>query len=526
LAPHIDLQLQLPAHQQLQLLCECSAVFKQKLQQQQQDGLPSSSNEPEQQQAADAEHVAAGTMPFAVAALPEQLQRMLLQLLPTHWLRASDMCNAAHVLASGGSSSNVHGALLQMLSQLKVLEQVSADSDDEEVQLSAVAAANGLAVDAAAAAAAPAAGTRGGLKQLFSSWEIEAASSKITAATRKVGDSSSNSSSSSSSALDGRSNEALEATVKSNGVTSSEHDAPAVVVSSDEEEDTSSSSSSDAPAAPGTPKRGPVSSSSSEAESPPQPPNKQQLEKTYMLYRFLSCSAMQLGVSLVLRFVEQEWDAGHAAALPAWQQALPLQVLLLCAQLQQLQGMLQQHLIGHQSADSSSSNADAISAEMDAQPLHMLLQQTISIMQSIKQFEAANEVLNNSPPPAAPDTSCSSSSSSSSSSGEVQPLHPAAFFSSSGPLAGGVWGFQQPAGAGIWAPTDAAAAAAAAAEPQHQHQQLESEACGSRSSSQMQQQQQQQVWQALLGSCAWKEACTRVDLSTLGSCLVAISACA
>jgi hypothetical protein len=211
-----------------------------------------------------------------------------------------------------------------------------------------------------------------------------------------------------------------------------------------------------------------------------------------------------LSKCLLRSFIEQAWESGGGAAAAAWQQAVPLQVLLLCGQVQQLEaalerwaqsakGLLQMQMQQHHH------HQHALIEEHKQQQLQ-LLQHVAAVVQSLRQFRHVTEAINSTADAAAaaPASPAAGALQAGSSSNTVQRLAPASFFSAAGPLAGGLWGFSEPAGAGLWAPVDNAGMAAAAAGRQQQQQQQEQES--------LLPLLQQQAWAFLLGSCAWQDA--------------------
>jgi hypothetical protein len=223
---------------------------------------------------------------------------------------------------------------------------------------------------------------------------------------------------------------------------------------------------------------------------------------------------------LVVAFIAQAWQSCGGAASPVWQQAVPLQVILLCSQLQQLEAavhrwaqfadqLVQQQQQDHQLQQQQQPQPQNLKQQQEQQCQQqqkqqelqqVLLQHVVALLQSIRQFSTAVEASSNTTAAAVatasvPTTVVMGNNSSNNSNGEVQPLHPAAFFSAGGPLAGGLWGFQQPTGAGIWAPSHAA-------EPQQSQDQHSSNNCKEHKHAQV----QQEAWEVLLGSCAWQAA--------------------
>jgi hypothetical protein len=272
----------------------------------------------------------------------------------------------------------------------------------------------------------------------------------------------------------------------------------------------------------------------------------------------LYCFLHSMAVNIILSFVEQAWEAGRGAALPAWQQAVPLQALLLCGELTHVVTWLKKCLVQPEtllgsSSSSSSSGTDVngtccSEATLDAtgsdqqqgeQQQHCtshalesnvstLLTKLTGMLQMVRQFKEANEALNTSTTAAA--AACivggsgdSASTSSSSSSSGVQPMDPVTFFSSTGPLASGALGFGEPSWAGIFSSsTSAAAAAAAAARSSSQPRGSEVEAAEAAVRSQdhhhhhhQQQQQQQelhrQLWGAAVGNGIWDNSVAQID---------------
>jgi hypothetical protein len=255
-----------------------------------------------------------------------------------------------------------------------------------------------------------------------------------------------------------------------------------------------------------------------------------------------------IALHIILQFIDDAWQAGGGAAAAAWQQAVPLQVLLLCGQLQQFFGLLSTGFPHLESSFVSSSGSStetlqqqqqqhgqvaAAAAAPKLQPdAQLLLAKLIGMLQLVRQFKEANAALNSSTAAADGNSSCtaltsSAAPSSSSSSSEMDPVQ---FFSSCGPLRSGVLGFAEPPGAGIYSSSSSsngdktaqsclsvAAAASGFDSPasrysghhtpeQQQQQHL----------SQQQQQQQQdelckQLWFAVLGSGVWQGCIAQVD---------------
>ncbi|KAF6256665.1 hypothetical protein COO60DRAFT_1640546 [Scenedesmus sp. NREL 46B-D3] len=208
-----------------------------------------------------------------------------------------------------------------------------------------------------------------------------------------------------------------------------------------------------------------------------------------------------MAVDIILQFMEQAWESCGGAASPAWQQAVPLQVLLLCGQLQQLDAWARRCLakprvlLGSSSSSSNSSSSSCRNtaegtnavdqaqqqqqqqqqgelelsqdaAELDSDAL-LLLTKLTGMLQLVRQFKEANEALTSTAAAAAAAAAgaeggeeaavstggCGNgvlASSSSSSSSSTECMDPATFFSSTGPLASGVLGFAEPLGAGIF----------------------------------------------------------------------------
>jgi hypothetical protein len=293
------------------------------------------------------------------------------------------------------------------------------------------------------------------------------------------------------------------------------------------------------------------------------------------------CQRMSMIAScLVLQFIEGSCTPTGAEASAAWQQTVPLQVLLLSSQLQQLHGAMQrcvsqlqessepqqqqqqeQQQEGAQAAspqqqpeqlqqsDAAQAPAAAAAAAAPGQYLTAVLQHVVSLLQSIRRFKTVNEAMGSTatdgscdtPAGVAPDAassrtqaSNSSSNSSSSSQGhgcgcmkQPQVLDPFTFFSAGGPLAGGVWGFQQPAGAGVWAQVDAVPAEVGPQQHQQHQQQLVASARHAGSSLAGQQSSSssaatalaapQQAWQVLLGCCVWQQALQHMDESLVAN---------
>jgi hypothetical protein len=274
------------------------------------------------------------------------------------------------------------------------------------------------------------------------------------------------------------------------------------------------------------------------------------------------CQRMSMLAScLVLQFIEESCTSGAAEASAAWQQTVPLQVLLLCSQLQQLHGAMQrcvaelqessqtqqqqqqqQEECEEQQAASLQQEPEQLqqgdAAQATAAPeqhLTALVEHVVALLQSIRRFKDVNETMSRTavdsnccttPAGCAPDAASSrtqtSSSSRNSSSGNQTELDPVTFFCAGGRLASGVWGLKQPIGAGVWAPVDAASADLG---PQQQQQQLQHQPVASArhaapfsvgqpsssSSAAAPLAVPQQAWQVLLGCCAWQQALQHVD---------------
>lgn len=242
---------------------------------------------------------------------------------------------------------------------------------------------------------------------------------------------------------------------------------------------------------------------------------------SHAIMRRMSCFAS----CLVLKFVEEAWESAAEGASLAWQQAVPLQVLMLCSQVQQLQGALQRCINNLDPSTQQQDEAEGPDEQQQQQPesqqaqegsggtmaatasaarkrsLAELVEHTVCSLQSIRRSKDANEAMDSNMAAATVESTpiagrAAAASSNNSSSGMVQPLSPAAFFSAGGPLAGGLAGLGEPAGPGLWAPPMQPASA-------HQPQQQQGR--------QQQPQQQQQAWQVLLGSCAWQAALQQSD---------------
>jgi hypothetical protein len=302
------------------------------------------------------------------------------------------------------------------------------------------------------------------------------------------------------------------------------------------------------------------SSSSSSGQATSVEPTSQDILKRVRM--FASC--------LVLKFIEEALKTSGEGASSAQQLAVPLQVLVLCNQVQQLQGALQRCLSMPTESEEQQQQDNAeqqeqqqpqqaqqvqagqpthnkIAATTNQQHLTVVVGHAVNLLQSIRRFMDANDAsaaigTAHAAPAgcvgAAPGSTARGSSSSNGGSyhdsacqsGVVEPLAPASFFAADGPLASGFWGLREPVGAGIWAPVDstaatpAATATAAAATAQPEQQQMHSQNChnivsneGSQPLADAQstvaahQHMQQQAWQVLLGSCAWQHALQQVD---------------
>jgi hypothetical protein len=225
-----------------------------------------------------------------------------------------------------------------------------------------------------------------------------------------------------------------------------------------------------------------------------------------------------LTVHLLLQFVSDMWDAGKGAASPAWQQAVPLQVLLLCGQMHRLariigtSGATPDALLLPSSSSSRCSEVHShsqqqqqqedVSAELgsDSDPNLKLLQAVslvTSMLQALRQFRRENDRLNSSATAAAAagDNAVNGGSSSSS----VGPgMDPQSFFSSTGPMASGVLGFAEPS-----LPLASCSSSSSSSNTSH---------------TQQQQQQQEEaektlvsLWVTLIGSSLWDSSMAAVD---------------
>jgi hypothetical protein len=229
-----------------------------------------------------------------------------------------------------------------------------------------------------------------------------------------------------------------------------------------------------------------------------------------------------LAIHVVLQFIQQAWESGSGAAAAAWQQAVPLQVLLLCDQLWQIEGVLAR-CIAKPSAllaiSSSESTGDVNNHQQQQQQgmeaaastaaaalkadLVQLVDKVASLLQMVRQFKEANAALNSTAAAGGGEgdaavtngiTAAASSSSTSSSLAESG-LDPLRFFASDGPLASGVLGFVAPS----FAKTPSSNSSSS--NPQQQQQQ-------------QQQQLHRQLWEAAMGSGLWDSSMALVD-STL-----------
>jgi hypothetical protein len=483
LAPHLDLQLQLQPQQLLQLVNEAaSAAAQQQIQLQQQGEQPHQDKEQ-------------GEAPGILGPLHPDCQQQLLQLL-TPWREAAAVLAAA--MQESSSWDVFHASLLQdCMTLLELVGQQQQPQQQEQQQCQDQHAVHqGACGDAAAAAAAV----------------------------------------------------------------------------------------SGSAAAPAGPDQAPCSNNSSSANG-----DCKECEVAARLTSLADTLFHRLSTyasCLVLQFIEDSCMSGGAANAPAWQQTVPLQALLLCSQLQQLHGAMQrcvaklqgsthphpqqqqQQVEGHQQHGQQQQQGQQQEQEHQAAPLQqqsdqpqpsdaahataqpeqyitVLVEHVVGLLQSIRRFKDVNDAMGStaavsngptqvgwSPDAASSKTQSSSSSSNSSNNNRgnglmnhTRPLDPISFFSAGGPLAGGVWGFQEPVGAGVWAPIDATAAGARLQKQQQQQQQhAQHQPCGpARDASSLASQHNssssvaatsavpQQAWQVLLGCCAWQQALQLVD---------------
>jgi hypothetical protein len=521
LAPHLDLQLQLPPQQLLQLLREAGKLFPDGKQQQQvennddkaaiaqADTVDVVQQQPQQQQQV-------GGLPFDVSALHATCQEHLAELL-SDWQLALQFSASRNSSSSSSSredddTSSVYEVcwLIKMLQEqcsvlLRCMQPQTSHQKQQQQQQS----------HDCVLAAPSADQQQQQQRQQAEKLPVQSPNSKCTA--RQHGPQ--------------QQQDAANGTlVKISSIFSDTEDDASSTTSS-------SSSSSSTPGSSISEVDGSVGCASSKVDSAHSDPTLQedlqeglQEDEPWVEPAALAQNMLLIAKCLLLQFVGEAWQAGGGAAAAAWQQAVPLQVLLLCGQLQQLDAALdcwvqsangllreQRQQVGQEQQDGQEQQQQ----QQDQHNLHALLQehkqhqlkvlqQVVALVQSMRQFHQVGEGVNAAAAAAAQDpisaAAAAAGPAASSISSSVEQLAPASFFTASGPLAAGLWGFREPVGAGIWAQIDSiaptpAAAAAAAGSQQQQQQQL----------------QQQQAWSILFGSFAWQEA-LRLAHSEVGAC--------